>query len=420
MCQHSEGEGAFWAKMDAEDRPAMTTQTDTPAIRPPCDCIEDNAPCHHGPRHCATAQTDTAQRSAFSIRDAVADDGFTCNHFVWLTGRDCGPVTVAKVPKEMGRKIVALSARVAEMEALRGKENATDMDRAEIVTRRAVNLGWVDEKHADDLLRTIRVALRYEAEAAEARATQAEAERDALTVALYDATEGISATLHAGEVDALNAALSASQAREAGMREALTDVMTWIGNWAPNFIYDEEWDATEHKVNAALSPAQPAQDRIAAASAFIDRNGPTPGADRFEGPEVSGPDGLVNGQWPPLVFGYTNWRGEHGTRRAIPIRVYHDATEYHTEPQWLMEAHDLDKGAVRVFAMRDMGPAQGADIARELAVVVDALLKCPEIADAAPEDVDEETRVVERQARKLLARARSAGLLTTETEVSNG
>ncbi|AWJ93253.1 hypothetical protein Sp245p_26380 (plasmid) [Azospirillum baldaniorum] len=63
---------------------------------------------------------------------------------------------------------------------------------------------------------------------------------------------------------------------------------------------------------------------------------------------------------PPLVFTYTNWRGEHGTRRAIPIRVYHGATEYHPEPQWLMEAHDLDKGAVRVFAMRDMGPDRSA------------------------------------------------------------
>ncbi|MFC5353489.1 hypothetical protein, partial [Azospirillum himalayense] len=61
--------------------------------------------------------TDTAP--LFSVADAVADDGYACNHFVWLTGRDCGPVSVAKVSKEMGRKIVALSARVAEMEAER-------------------------------------------------------------------------------------------------------------------------------------------------------------------------------------------------------------------------------------------------------------------------------------------------------------
>ncbi|MFL7901505.1 hypothetical protein ACJ41P_10260 [Azospirillum argentinense] len=60
--------------------------------------------------------------------------------------------------------------------------------------------------------------------------------------------------------------------------------------------------------------------------------------------------------------------------------------------------------------------AQGGDIARELAEAVDGLLKCPEIADAAPEDVDEETRVAERKARQALAKARASGLLPKREE----
>ncbi len=70
---------------------------------------------------------------------------------------------------------------------------------------------------------------------------------------------------------------------------------------------------------------------------------------------------------PPLVFGYTNWQGEYAIRRAVPIQVYHGSTEWHPEPQWLMEAHDVDKGVVRVFAIADMRPviaSEGATTTR--------------------------------------------------------
>jgi len=59
---------------------------------------------------------------------------------------------------------------------------------------------------------------------------------------------------------------------------------------------------------------------------------------------------------PPFIFDYRNWRGVQGVRRVRPERVFYGATEHHPEPQWLMEAHDLDKDAKRVFAMRDMVP----------------------------------------------------------------
>jgi len=59
-------------------------------------------------------------KGAFSTEDAVADDGFVDNHFVWLKGSNCGAVGVAKVPKEMGRQIVAQAAEIVRQ----GTENA--------------------------------------------------------------------------------------------------------------------------------------------------------------------------------------------------------------------------------------------------------------------------------------------------------
>lgn len=55
-----------------------------------------------------------------------------------------------------------------------------------------------------------------------------------------------------------------------------------------------------------------------------------------------------------LHFGYTNWRRETSERRAKPISIRFGISEYHPEPQWLMLAFDLEKGAEREFAMRDM------------------------------------------------------------------
>lgn len=60
---------------------------------------------------------------------------------------------------------------------------------------------------------------------------------------------------------------------------------------------------------------------------------------------------------PPLVFTYRNFRGEVAERRVRPISVVFGKNDWHPVPQWLLVAHDLDKDAVRNFAMRDMGPA---------------------------------------------------------------
>lgn len=57
---------------------------------------------------------------------------------------------------------------------------------------------------------------------------------------------------------------------------------------------------------------------------------------------------------PEVNFTYTNWKGETGERKAIFTLVYFGTTHYHPEPQWLVEAFDLDKEDTRIFAMKDM------------------------------------------------------------------
>lgn len=51
---------------------------------------------------------------------------------------------------------------------------------------------------------------------------------------------------------------------------------------------------------------------------------------------------------------YTNYRGETASRHVIPQRVWFGATDWHPKEQWLLDALDLDKGAERSFALRDI------------------------------------------------------------------
>lgn len=57
-----------------------------------------------------------------------------------------------------------------------------------------------------------------------------------------------------------------------------------------------------------------------------------------------------------IHFTYKNYRGEVGRRRirASDIHVSFGATHYHPEPQIIFRAFDLDKEAVREFALKDM------------------------------------------------------------------
>lgn len=55
-----------------------------------------------------------------------------------------------------------------------------------------------------------------------------------------------------------------------------------------------------------------------------------------------------------VQFTYKNWRGEVSERRALVEVFTFGATEYHDEPQMLMEAFDLDRMAHRTFAVKDI------------------------------------------------------------------
>jgi hypothetical protein len=51
---------------------------------------------------------------------------------------------------------------------------------------------------------------------------------------------------------------------------------------------------------------------------------------------------------------YTNYRGERSLRRIQPKKLRFESTEWHPEPQWLMEALDLGKNETRYFALKDI------------------------------------------------------------------
>lgn len=51
---------------------------------------------------------------------------------------------------------------------------------------------------------------------------------------------------------------------------------------------------------------------------------------------------------------YTNYRGETALRRVVPERIHFASTEWHPEPQWLLDALDVEKNASRSFAMKDI------------------------------------------------------------------
>jgi hypothetical protein len=64
-----------------------------------------------------------------------------------------------------------------------------------------------------------------------------------------------------------------------------------------------------------------------------------------------------------IVIDYTNHRGERGLRRVVPDEggLHYEMTEWHPERQWILYAFDLDKGARRGFALKDIHQSWPAD-----------------------------------------------------------
>lgn len=55
-----------------------------------------------------------------------------------------------------------------------------------------------------------------------------------------------------------------------------------------------------------------------------------------------------------IVIRYTNYRGETSDRRIVPLRIRFASSEWHPVAQWLLDAFDLDRGAERSFALKDI------------------------------------------------------------------
>lgn len=55
-----------------------------------------------------------------------------------------------------------------------------------------------------------------------------------------------------------------------------------------------------------------------------------------------------------VTFDYTNHRGVKGRRTVVPLSLYWGSNEWHTTPQYLMDAWDVDKTTKRTFAIKDI------------------------------------------------------------------
>lgn len=53
----------------------------------------------------------------------------------------------------------------------------------------------------------------------------------------------------------------------------------------------------------------------------------------------------------PIEVVYSNHRGDVGQRTITPLRVRWGSTDYHPEPQWLIDCWDHDKNDFRTYAM---------------------------------------------------------------------
>ena len=51
---------------------------------------------------------------------------------------------------------------------------------------------------------------------------------------------------------------------------------------------------------------------------------------------------------------YTNYRGETAVRNIFPLKIWYGLTDWHPEPQWLLDAKDCEKKVKRSLALKDV------------------------------------------------------------------
>lgn len=59
----------------------------------------------------------------------------------------------------------------------------------------------------------------------------------------------------------------------------------------------------------------------------------------------------VDGHKGAVRIDYTNHRGERAERLIVPHRWYWGSSAWHPEPQWLLDAEDVEKHQDRTFAL---------------------------------------------------------------------
>lgn len=56
-----------------------------------------------------------------------------------------------------------------------------------------------------------------------------------------------------------------------------------------------------------------------------------------------------------ILIDYTNYKGVRAIREiGPPSNLRWGTTEYHQEPQWLFDAMDIEKAAMRTFSVSDV------------------------------------------------------------------
>lgn len=55
-----------------------------------------------------------------------------------------------------------------------------------------------------------------------------------------------------------------------------------------------------------------------------------------------------------VTFEYVNYRGDRSKRVVEPLAIWYGETPFHPGQQWFLKAFDLDKQALRDFAMHDI------------------------------------------------------------------
>jgi len=55
-----------------------------------------------------------------------------------------------------------------------------------------------------------------------------------------------------------------------------------------------------------------------------------------------------------IKVSYTNWRNETTIRTIIPSKIWWGSTEWYKDEQWLLDVWDVEKEAVRTYAMKNI------------------------------------------------------------------